>query len=279
MAVVSTLVLRSSRLATVVLLSVSTAGRPEPEPCRCGLTEPPAVGVLRLAASRHDHGSVVLAGARFRRAALTTGLVGELRRHRGRGHLLRRSIGCAAGRAQRRGTPATWPPPTLLVAGLVIVVLALSALVREWRRMQHLEPGARDTDAALRVPDAEAGLVHDGHGAHSSPWAGWLLLVPALTIMLIAPPALGSDAVGTGAPRTPPTAGATDYAPLPPGEAPALDLVDLVSRVAADPDGPATTRDVTLVGSGTGTQADGFVPALHVVSAEPVAPPTPVYES
>jgi uncharacterized repeat protein (TIGR03943 family) len=158
--------------------------------------------------------------------------------------------------------------PILLVTGLVILVLALSALLREWRRTPHDERDGRD---------AEADVVHDGHGAHSSSWAAWLLLVPALTIMLIAPPALGSDAVGAGAPRTAPAVGAADHEPLPPGEAPALDVVDLVSRVAADPDGPVTRTDVTLVGflvparpPAQGTDLARLVIACCAADASPV---------
>lgn len=154
--------------------------------------------------------------------------------------------------------------PVLLTAGLVIVVLAIVAIVRH-----------------LRTPDDDAGAPpedeHASHGAHA-PRIAWLLAVPALTILVIAPPALGSDAVEAGTPRPAPVvADALATAALPPGDAPRLTVTDLVARMAADPTGPATTHDVSLEGflvparsPRTGTDLARLVISCCAADASPV---------
>jgi uncharacterized repeat protein (TIGR03943 family) len=62
--------------------------------------------------------------------------------------------------------------PPLVASGIVLLVLAAVALRRR-------DPG----------PDAH------GHG-HGAPRSGWLLALPALVLLLVAPPALGSYAAG-----------------------------------------------------------------------------------
>lgn len=132
--------------------------------------------------------------------------------------------------------------PILLVAGLVIVALAMVALVRQFREATLGREGESPEEGAAVPAQGEP-------GSHAPSRSAWLLFVPALVILLIAPPALGSDALEGGASRTaPPVAASRAGAPLPPGEAPALAVSDLVARVAADPTGPAVARDVTLVG-------------------------------
>lgn len=209
-----------------------------------------------------------------------------------------------------------WSGPVVLAAGVVLVLLAVVAIVRDVR-------GAR---------------ADDGH-RHRSTGAAWLMLLPVLAILLVAPPALGSAAVtGVGA-RAVSVAGDTAPPPLPPGEAPSVSVLDVVQRTAADPRGELTRRDVTLTGftvpsttgapgvdlarlviaccaadasavrvhlvsaaadpglapapggapdrwvevrgrvvEGTGTAADGHVPTLRVVSWSEVAVPDRVYE-
>lgn len=211
-----------------------------------------------------------------------------------------------------------WSAVPVLVAGVVLVTVAVVGIVRDLR-------GRTVTDG------------HD-HGARAGPSA-WMLVLPVLALLLVVPPALGSAAVaGIGA-RAAPVA-TVDDEPLPPGDAPALGLLDVVSRAAADPYGQVTTREVTLTGflvparspgaaapdlarlvitccaadastvrvhladpqgmlgglgpggpgddrwvavrgrvvAGTGTAADGHVPTLSVTSWSPVATPEPVYE-
>lgn len=110
----------------------------------------------------------------------------------------------------------------LLAAGLVMVVLAAVALWRDGR--------ARPA----------AGHEHAGADRH----AGWLLAVPVLTIALVAPPALGADAVlRAGAANS--VIGRDVLGPLPPGPAPELAVAELVARASA---GGLDGREVTVTG-------------------------------
>lgn len=114
----------------------------------------------------------------------------------------------------------------LLAAGAVAVALAITALVADARR----RPGPEGTG-------------HD-HGA-AERHAPWLLVLPVLVIALVAPPALGADAVGrAGGNRV--TAAA--FPPLPPGPAPALGVAEFVSRAAWDGGSSLTGREVVLTG-------------------------------
>jgi uncharacterized repeat protein (TIGR03943 family) len=111
----------------------------------------------------------------------------------------------------------------LLGAGAVIVVLAVVALVR----------------------DRTLGPAHDHE--HGDPGRGvpWLLLAPVLVIALVAPPALGADAVAR-------TGGAVVraqdvFAPLPDGT-PALTVAEFVQRATWDTSGSLNGREVVLTG-------------------------------
>lgn len=118
---------------------------------------------------------------------------------------------------------APWSGPVVLAGGIAVVALAAVAIVRD----------VRGTEPA------------DDHGSR----AAWMLMLPVLAILMVAPPALGSGGL-TDAVARPVADDAAGRAsePLPPGDAPALAVVDFVARAAADPYGPLTGRDVTLTG-------------------------------
>lgn len=139
---------------------------------------------------------------------------------------------------------APWSAPALLTGGLVVVGLAVAAIARDL----HAGGGSDeppDGRSVAEPPDGDPGPEH-GH-AHGSGRSAWLMMLPVLAILLVAPPALGSGALVDG--RTRAVADSPAAAePLPPGPAPALAVVDFVSRAAGDPRGPLTGRDVTLTG-------------------------------
>ncbi len=115
----------------------------------------------------------------------------------------------------------------LLGAGAVIVLLAAIVLLRDLRSR----------------PDGHA--ARGEHGGHSP----WLLMLPVLAVFLVAPPALGADAVGRSASPnvvTPQSPG--EFPPLPDGPAPQLDLSEVVARAAWDRTGQLDGREVTVSG-------------------------------
>lgn len=117
--------------------------------------------------------------------------------------------------------------PLLLTAGAVVLGLGAVAIVRD-----------------LRNGGYHALDDHEGHGGRSP----WLLVLPVLAVLLVAPPALGADSVERAG--QPPAAldpiGA--FEPLPPGAVPALRLTDFVSRAVWDDTDSLTGRPVRLSG-------------------------------
>ena len=116
----------------------------------------------------------------------------------------------------------------LLAAGAVIVGLAVVALVR-------------DRVAAPAHPD---GHEHAGAERH----VPWLLLAPVLVIALVAPPALGADAVARTGARNAVVQASDAFAPLPPGGPVELTVADFVDRAAWDTSGTLDGREVVLTG-------------------------------
>lgn len=113
----------------------------------------------------------------------------------------------------------------LLAAGLVMVVLAVVAL---WHDRSSREEH-----------------VH-GHEHGADRHVPWLLVVPVLAIALVAPPALGADAVvRAGSANAAVTAGDV-FGPLPSGAE--LTIAELVARASAGAAGGVDGREVTLRG-------------------------------
>lgn len=116
----------------------------------------------------------------------------------------------------------------LIAAGAAMVVLAAIALVRDVR-------GAGTVDG------------HDHSGA-AERYVPWLLLAPVLVIALVAPPALGADAVARSGARNAAVQDAEVFSALPPGDAPDLPVAEFVQRAAWDGSGSLDGRTVTLTG-------------------------------
>jgi uncharacterized repeat protein (TIGR03943 family) len=121
--------------------------------------------------------------------------------------------------------------PLLLVAGVALIAVAAVTL---WQAVT-VPRGARAAD--------EHG---DAHGAGGS-WTGWLLVVPALALLLFAPPAVGSfqagrngTALGSQAPA--------GFAALPAGDPVRVSILDYASRAVFDDGRSLAGRRVTLSG-------------------------------
>ena len=139
----------------------------------------------------------------------------------------------------------------LLTAGAVILLFAAASLMRDaWLARRPADPpggGSADND------HDGSGHDHDGSGhGHREPHSPWLLLLPVLTIFLVAPPALGADSVqraSAGNSVTDATGSSSgDFPPLPEAGAPELRLSDFVARAVWDRSGSLAGRDVTLTG-------------------------------
>lgn len=115
----------------------------------------------------------------------------------------------------------------LIGAGAVVVVLAVVALLRDRR--------------GTPIPD-------DGHArGRAERVVPWLLLLPVLVIALVAPPALGADAVTRAGSRNAVVAAADVFPPLP-GGVPEIAVGEFVQRAAWDSTGSIEDREVILTG-------------------------------
>jgi uncharacterized repeat protein (TIGR03943 family) len=120
--------------------------------------------------------------------------------------------------------------PLLIVAGALLVAAAIMTL---WHERRVGSP-ARDDD---------------GHGHdHHEPRVGWLLMLPVLGLVLVAPPPLGSYAAGQAGSVLTAQNSASDYPPLPPGDPVPVTLFDYASRAVYDSGKSLTGRNMQLTG-------------------------------
>jgi uncharacterized repeat protein (TIGR03943 family) len=102
--------------------------------------------------------------------------------------------------------------PFLIGAGLLLVVAALMTLWHDLR---------------------DRGRPRDEHG-HHEPRVGWLLVLPALGLLLVTPPALGAYAAGQSGTVLSAQASDSSYPALPPGDPVVVSLVEYASRAVFD---------------------------------------------
>lgn len=128
--------------------------------------------------------------------------------------------------------------PLLLVAGVVLIVAAVATVWYELRRPRAAEGTAAENESGTEH--------HDGHGhAHREPRVAWLLALPILALILVAPPALGSySAMRTGTALQKPWG----FADLPAGDPVRMSLVDYAGRAAYDQGRSLHDRQVKITG-------------------------------
>lgn len=149
--------------------------------------------------------------------------------------------------------------PWLLVAGVVLVTLGLVTTVRALRR-----PGNAHADEAHASHDADAHQHHDHD--HGGERVAWLLVAPILTLLLIAPPALGAFALDRGTARVT-TSGRSNWTPLTPTATPVtMTLADFYQR--AYDGGASVFNDATVRVTGfvARTTGDGFLVARYQIA-------------
>ncbi|MEU9266306.1 TIGR03943 family protein [Streptomyces sp. NPDC048251] len=122
--------------------------------------------------------------------------------------------------------------PLLLASGVILIVTALATAWYEHRRTK--------TKREQEQQEADA----DTH-AHPEPRVSWLLILPLLALILVAPPALGSySATRTGTALQEPLA----YPALPATDPLPLSVVDYAGRAVYDHGRTLTGREVRLTG-------------------------------
>ncbi|MGI5241684.1 TIGR03943 family putative permease subunit [Dactylosporangium sp. CA-139066] len=115
----------------------------------------------------------------------------------------------------------------LIAAGLVLLAVAAVSLVR-------LFAGREDHDH------------HHEHG-HGRFEPSWLIVAPALALLLVAPPALGSYAAARGGTALG-AAADSDFPPLPAGDPVRVSLLEYASRSVFDKGRSLQGRTVTMSG-------------------------------
>ncbi|MFJ4617496.1 TIGR03943 family putative permease subunit [Streptomyces sp. NPDC088812] len=119
--------------------------------------------------------------------------------------------------------------PLLLASGAVLIATALATGWYEWRGR----------------PQRPGETSHRETAAHPAPRVSWLLLLPLLALILVAPPALGSyTATRTGTALQEPVA----YPALPATDPLPLAVADYAGRAAYDHGRTLTGRRVALTG-------------------------------
>ncbi|MEP6979243.1 MAG: TIGR03943 family protein [Nakamurella sp.] len=147
--------------------------------------------------------------------------------------------------------------PMLLIAGGVLVVLAIVSLV------MALRDDARPAGEHEHLPESSEDLAHVGH-QHSSR-APWLMLAPVLVLLFVAPPALGADSVDRGINCGTPAPAGTTYAsrrvqaadPLPVGDPVPLTMQDFVQRSLYDTAYSTVTTDIEVEAFVSRSNCDG----------------------
>ncbi|MDM4720274.1 TIGR03943 family protein [Micromonospora sp. WMMA1363] len=134
--------------------------------------------------------------------------------------------------------------PFLVAAGALLVAVAVMTL---WYELRPARRVANATVAPTGGGGAHDGPDHDGHG-HHEPRVGWLLILPVLGLLLVAPPALGSYAAGQAGTALSSQQQPSDYPPLPDGDPARVSVLDYASRALFDKGASIGDRRVQLIG-------------------------------
>lgn len=134
--------------------------------------------------------------------------------------------------------------PLLVVAGVVLIVTALATLWYELRRSRAASASRAD-EAGTADESGTADEHDDGHGHHREPRVSWLMVLPLLALILVAPPALGAysaDRTGTALQRP------IGFAKLPAGDPLRLSVVDYAGRAVYDHGNLIGSRRIKITG-------------------------------
>ena len=127
--------------------------------------------------------------------------------------------------------------PFLLSTGAILLVLGLWALWDLFRKRNSTETETVDVGAE----------EHDGHG-HGKMRVAWLLLLPVLSNLIVAPPALGAYSAQRQNSTVLSPAADVAFDPIPPGNPAKLSLSDYATRAIWDKSGTLSGRSFELTG-------------------------------
>jgi uncharacterized repeat protein (TIGR03943 family) len=122
--------------------------------------------------------------------------------------------------------------PFLIIASLVLIVAGVMTLWYDWR--------ASRAGAADEHPH--------GPGAHREPRVGWLLVLPVLGLLLVAPPALGSYTASTAGMSLSDDQRISSFPPLPDVPLVELTVFDYAARAVWEDGRSLEGRRVQLTG-------------------------------
>ncbi|GAA1984736.1 TIGR03943 family protein [Kitasatospora viridis] len=141
--------------------------------------------------------------------------------------------------------------PYLIAAGVVVVALGVLTALASLRRR----------------PDAEEQHDHGhSHNHAHGPRIAWLMLLPAVAVLLVAPPALGSYTAQHAGNTVAKPDSAAGFPPLPAGDPLPLPLAEFDVRAAWDPAKPLAGRRVRLLGFVTPKAGGGWFVTRLVIS-------------
>lgn len=132
----------------------------------------------------------------------------------------------------------------MIGGGVAMLLLGVVAIVRDLR--------AGDRTEAEAVEEAGEVAAHHDHEHHHAQRSAWLLLVPVLAVLFVAPPALGADSVtrsldgGNINSRDPSSMEA--YPPLPAGKVTPMPISEFQARAVWDDKKSLHERTVSLRG-------------------------------
>ncbi|MGH3735898.1 MAG: TIGR03943 family putative permease subunit [Micromonosporaceae bacterium] len=138
--------------------------------------------------------------------------------------------------------------PFLIIAGIALVVIAIATLIPEFvKRDDTPEPVVGCAEGC-----GNSDHDHDGQGdyaghAHKEPGVSWLMVLPVLALLLVAPPAMGSEAADrTGTALG--SAAESDFPPLAKGDPAKIAVLDYAARAVFENGASLGDRRVELSG-------------------------------
>jgi uncharacterized repeat protein (TIGR03943 family) len=172
--------------------------------------------------------------------------------------------------------------PWLIIAGATMVALAVLAIAKDIARGRPsssgedtavTDAGAQEAPAmgltsAVRDDHRADEEAMNGHGHHTR--STWMLILPVLAIFLIAPPALGADAVNRSNGRTvasgqnQPAITKTNFPPLPAGPVVPMSVSEFMTRASWDATNSLHGRTIRLSGFIVRNQAGVYLVRLAI---------------